>query len=151
MGVDIAPQPNYPFEFVHANVFDLMLDLDTFDLVHASPPCQYYSTATGKKSKHPDLIEKVRRLLTGRELCDRKRAPSTPQTGSGVVWVHVRLASASTSHIRTGRTVCVGATNMYTRLGRRTPLVGSRQRWRRQAVGRTFFTVCHPLVQIQEF
>lgn len=67
VGVDNQPQPNYPFEFVQANVFDLMLDLDTFDLVHASPPCQFYSMATGLKSNHPDLVKGVRQLLRGRD------------------------------------------------------------------------------------
>jgi DNA (cytosine-5)-methyltransferase 1 len=63
VGVDISPQPRYPFEFVQADA--LTFPLDGFDAIHASPPCQDYSRslrhmATG----YPRLIEQVRDRLT---------------------------------------------------------------------------------------
>lgn len=64
VGVDIAPQPNYPFEFHEANA--LTFPLGGFNYIHASPPCQAYSplNAYNKKS-YPDLVGATRdRLLS---------------------------------------------------------------------------------------
>jgi len=77
VGVDIAPQPNYPFEFIQEDALEyLRVNLiprlrwpHTADLpaaIHASPPCQRYSTATkrnGTQNAHPDLIGPTRELL----------------------------------------------------------------------------------------
>lgn len=61
VGVDIEPQPEYPFEFIRGDA--LTVSLDDFDAAWASPPCQRYSAATrqsGKASDHPDLIPATR-------------------------------------------------------------------------------------------
>lgn len=72
-GVDIEPQPRYPFRFVQA---DAMLILEalanagrqatTYDAIHASPPCQAYSamrTTWNARKDHPDLLPPARELL----------------------------------------------------------------------------------------
>ncbi len=64
VGVDIAPQPNYPLKFMQGDALDFLADWgDQFDAIHASPPCQRYSTMTADPDRHPDLIEPVRELL----------------------------------------------------------------------------------------
>jgi DNA (cytosine-5)-methyltransferase 1 len=68
VGVDIADQPSYPFTFIRGDATAPPVDLDEFDLVHASPPCQRFSTATpaANVEKWPDLIAPIRELLAGR-------------------------------------------------------------------------------------
>jgi DNA (cytosine-5)-methyltransferase 1 len=67
VGVDIEPQPDYPFHLTQGDV--LALDpgwVGTFDAVHASPPCQAYSTPVlqaNRQSEHPDLVADTRCLL----------------------------------------------------------------------------------------
>lgn len=60
VGVDIKPQPNYPFKFHQADA--LTFDVSKFDAVHASPPCQGYSSQRWG-NKHPRLIADVREKL----------------------------------------------------------------------------------------
>jgi DNA (cytosine-5)-methyltransferase 1 len=68
-GVDIGPHPDYPYAFVQADALDVLADrayLNTFDVIHASPPCPRYSVATharGNAANHPDLVPPVRELL----------------------------------------------------------------------------------------
>ena len=64
VGVDIAPQPNYPFEFVQADA--MTYPLDGFDFIWASPPCQVHSNAWKiRGNDHPDLIPDIRARLRG--------------------------------------------------------------------------------------
>ena len=45
VGVDIAPQVHYPFEFHQGDAVEFLLAHGhEFDAIHASPPCQPYST-----------------------------------------------------------------------------------------------------------
>lgn len=66
VGVDINPQPRYPFEFHQANALDYLSEHGhEFDVIHASPPCQRYSRCTPQhaKERHDDLIAQVRKLM----------------------------------------------------------------------------------------
>jgi DNA (cytosine-5)-methyltransferase 1 len=67
VGIDVKPQPRYPYDFIQANVWEFIKDVDlsSFDAIHASPPCQRYSVLarTHKHVRHPDLIPPTREWL----------------------------------------------------------------------------------------
>lgn len=72
VGVDLAPQPNYPFAFIQADALRA-LDVGTWvgaAAIHASPPCQRFSPMTARHGAHavedhPDLVDPVRDRLLG--------------------------------------------------------------------------------------
>jgi DNA (cytosine-5)-methyltransferase 1 len=72
VGIDINPQPHYPYEFWQADVMSWLNanSLTGFDAIHASPPCQAHTRAKhlrkaqGGESKYPDLLTPVLQLLT---------------------------------------------------------------------------------------
>jgi DNA (cytosine-5)-methyltransferase 1 len=65
VGVDIAPQKHYPFEFHQADA--MTYPLDGFDFIWASPPCQRYSIASvlqiSRGKEYPDLVAPTRDML----------------------------------------------------------------------------------------
>jgi len=66
IGVDINPQPRYPFEFHQADALEYVREHGhEFDVIHASPPCQKFSKSVSKKHRknHVDLIGKTRQAL----------------------------------------------------------------------------------------
>jgi DNA (cytosine-5)-methyltransferase 1 len=70
-GVDIEPQPRYVGDkFILGDALEVLTgmiksgEVEEFDLIHASPPCQTYSvTKSLHKKTHPELIEPTRELL----------------------------------------------------------------------------------------
>ncbi len=65
-GVDLQPQPNYRERFIQADALEF--PLDGYDLIWASPPCQYataYRRRPGHVAPAENLIGKVRQRLTG--------------------------------------------------------------------------------------
>jgi DNA (cytosine-5)-methyltransferase 1 len=62
VGVDINPQPNYPFEHHVGDAVAFIRDHGhQFDLVHGSPPCQAYTPLNAYNHKtYPDLIAPTR-------------------------------------------------------------------------------------------
>lgn len=71
VGVDIVDQPHYPFDFVQGDC--MKLSFKGFDAIHASPPCQRFSHASGKSAQYrqetyPDLLRPTRDILRRAEL-----------------------------------------------------------------------------------
>lgn len=76
VGMDIKPQPHYPFEFVRGDALGMrariMATDPGFDAIHASPPCQAFTTmsnrprgAGGLSDDRLDLLTPTLELLAG--------------------------------------------------------------------------------------
>lgn len=70
VGVDIDPQPNYPYEFHQEDALQFLEEHGQgFDVIHASPPCQAYSSLTKGTHKgaahrqHPKMVPEVQQAL----------------------------------------------------------------------------------------
>ena len=77
VGVDILPQPNYPFRFIQGDAVEALRHMGDaelsvwgdvtlrFDAIHASPPCQRWLGVPGAlgEAEYPDLIGPTRELL----------------------------------------------------------------------------------------
>lgn len=66
VGVDIEPQPNYPFQFILNDAIWVLENYEwgQFVAIHASPPCQAHTKAWQiRKNDHEDLVGPTRELL----------------------------------------------------------------------------------------
>ena len=71
-GIDIKHGKRYPYKYIKGDVLTYITDLDflrSFDVIHASPPCQTHSitqhlrNAQGKSTSKVDLIPQTRAAL----------------------------------------------------------------------------------------
>ena len=71
-GIDLKHGKRYPFDYIRGDVMDYITDMDflrSFNVIHASPPCQTFSAtkhlrnAQGKSTSKLDLVEPVRNAL----------------------------------------------------------------------------------------
>jgi DNA (cytosine-5)-methyltransferase 1 len=65
VGVDIRPQPHYPFQFHQADALQYLADhWQEYDVIHASPPCQKFSRLVRQtKREYPDLLTPTQQAL----------------------------------------------------------------------------------------
>ncbi len=98
IGVDIDPQPLYPFPFMQTDAMALLARMVdgsagiTYGLtaIHASPPCQSYSNMSNRHgSKELELIAPVRDLL---------RAIGKPYVIENVVGARAHMESPMSMH-----------------------------------------------------
>lgn len=66
-GIDLRPQPRYPFRFIQGDALHPPVRLGDFDLIWASPPCEAYTRVWRGRPEarldYPDLIEPTRTML----------------------------------------------------------------------------------------
>jgi len=69
VGVDKAPQPRYPFEFVQTDALDYAVEHGyKFDVIHSSPPCQFHNSLSVVNSRehgsqYLNLIPETREVM----------------------------------------------------------------------------------------
>ena len=69
VGVDIEPQKRYPFGFIQMDALEYLEEHGhEYGVIHASPPCQLFSTATpsSHRDKHRDWITPTQDALRKR-------------------------------------------------------------------------------------
>lgn len=71
VGVDIKFNQYYPFDIFVGDAMEFLEEFGShFDVIHASPPCQKFSSLNGiHKKDYPDHIDEVR------DLCNKLRKP----------------------------------------------------------------------------
>lgn len=67
-GIDIEPQPRYPFRFIQADALNPPVILSEFDFIWASPVCKAFTNGANALAKrtgrrHPNQIPDTRKLL----------------------------------------------------------------------------------------
>lgn len=96
VGVDIEPQPNYPFEFIRCDALAYVeavaeggLRLTELSAIHASPPCIRWTAlplTTEQRERHPDLIAPLRPLLNSTGLpYVIENVPRAPLRGAALI------------------------------------------------------------------
>jgi DNA (cytosine-5)-methyltransferase 1 len=66
VGVDIKPQPRYPFTFLEQDAMQFPWEMQKWDFIWASPPCQAWTVmqyANRMRKDHPKLITPLRHVL----------------------------------------------------------------------------------------
>lgn len=68
VGVDIEPQPHFPFEFVQHDALEVLgysaSFMSSFDAIHASPPCQAFTQMSAKHRGKGGVADSRLDLLT---------------------------------------------------------------------------------------
>lgn len=85
VGVDIMPQPHYPFTFIQADA--MTFPLDGFNAIHASPPCQEYSALRNMKThQYAAVLPQMReRLITAGVPWIMENVPQAPMLQSVMI------------------------------------------------------------------
>lgn len=105
VGVDLNPQPDYPFHFIQGDALVALRDtgwLETFDAVHASPPCHDHSSISGASDGSGWLLEATVERLEALGLpwvCENVVGPDVTMAG----WWFVLCGSSFGMKVRRHR------------------------------------------------
>jgi DNA (cytosine-5)-methyltransferase 1 len=100
VGVDIKPQPHYPFDFIQMDALEYLDSRGwrvaaAFEAIHASPPCQF-GTAYRRRPDHvrpsPNLVHPVRQRL---EATGLPHVIEQPWVNRRELWSPVRMCGSS--------------------------------------------------------
>lgn len=101
-GIDIRPQPRYPYTFIQAEAVAFIREHGAeFDVIHASPPCQHDSECQRLQGRdHPDLIGPTRAALesTGRPWVMENVKGAAPKLHRPVMLCGTMFALATYRH-----------------------------------------------------
>lgn len=94
VGVDVNPQPHYPFEFHQADAIEVLRDgfqeWQRFDAMHASPPCQDHMETPHRSHGTGWLLGATRELLNE----------------TGLPWVIENVPNRRKQHMRPDYILC---------------------------------------------
>ena len=90
VGIDIKEHRNYPGHFIQGDALNPPVNIEDFDFVWASPPCQKFSTSLNHSNKsradHPNLIPQTRRILKGHTYTVIENVPQAPLRHDLYLW-----------------------------------------------------------------
>ena len=90
VGIDHKMHKNYPGTFIQGDALNPPVNLEDFDFVWASPPCQKFSLALNHSNKsrdnHPNLIPETRALLKGHPYTCIENVSQAPIRPDVILW-----------------------------------------------------------------
>jgi DNA (cytosine-5)-methyltransferase 1 len=107
VGVDIVAQPHYPFQFHQADALNVLRDMacngegvwhgQFFQAIHASPPCQGYTTQSNRWKHRPGALVHTRPLLIA-ETMELLKKTGLPYVLENVMGASASMASTLVLH-----------------------------------------------------
>ena len=89
IGIDLKRHKNYPGIFIQGDIHNLPVDINLFDFIWASPPCQAFTPASARWKgiiEYPNLIPLTRELLREHPYTVIENVPQAPIRHDLTLW-----------------------------------------------------------------